>query len=334
MLTTADEQSSIPNPASQQLPLIQIVSLAMSERHTTICNDLPGSAIQAGKQPISNLGCARALSIEHWITRGDTRANESVIKHNPNSYIETACNYDALTSKLRRMPSETANQPNAVPFEVFVQAAFEREFFRRQLLQCEIALRRSSQLTDSLKKCLEFCDSSVGISARSLDASLNAKHRAAISACTHTLVEFCDEIIRKSHSEELLQCTEAAISDASDQAHKRALSLAVASEARDLSRSIELESIKGELAASKEMVSVLRRRIDALEHLLEQERQQMDHRAIRHVEERVSTLFSQSESLHETMSLRIDSLSSQLKQVFRLQCCCRPVIARHDFSPE
>jgi hypothetical protein len=213
------------------------------------------------------------------------------------------------------MPSEIENQPSLVSFEVFVQAAFEREFFRRQLLQCEVALRHSVELVDSLKKCLEFCD--VGLPARSLEASLSEKHRAAISACTQTLVEYCDDIIRKSHSELLMQCTAAAISDASDQSHTRALALAAAVEARDLSRSIESESLKGELTASQQMVSVLRRRVDALEHLLEQERQQIHTRTILQAEECASQLLSQHQALHDAASLRMDSLASQVNRVNR-----------------
>ena len=231
------------------------------------------------------------------------------------------------------MSREAGEQLSVVPFEVFVQAAFEREFFRRQLLQCETALRHSTQLADSLRKCLEFCDCSFGSRTHGSDLALLAKQRAAAATCTQTLMEFCDEIIRKSHGELLLQCTLTAISDAADQAHARALSLAAASEARDLSRSIESECVKGELAASQHMVSVLRRRVDALEHLLDQERQQIQTQTMRKAEELASAALSQSQALHNATSLRIDTLASQLKQVTMgrfLHCPLQP----RDCCPE
>lgn len=213
------------------------------------------------------------------------------------------------------MSSDTEDRLCLVPFEAFTQVAFEREFFRRQMLQCEVALRHSTQLADSLRRCLEFWNCSAGLPAHSSELCLPAKHRASISLCTHNLVDFCDEIIRMSHNDLLLQCTSAAISEASDQAHTRALSLANAAEAKALKHSIESECIKGELAASQHMVSVLRRRVDALEHLLDQERQHVHAQCVRQAEECASAMLLQSQSLLGSTSLRIDALASQLKQV-------------------
>ncbi len=212
-----------------------------------------------------------------------------------------------------------------VPFEVFTQVAFEREFFRRKLLQCEVALRHSTQLADSLQRCLEFWNCSAGLPTHSSELCLPAKHRAAISVCTQTLVDFCDEIIRKTHGEILLQCTSAAISEARDQAHAHAVTLANASETKALTHSIESESVRGELVASQHSVSVLRRRVDALEHLLDQEREQVHAKCVRQAEECAATVLLQSQALHNSTSLRIDALASQLKQVrVRLMTCCSP----------
>jgi hypothetical protein len=221
------------------------------------------------------------------------------------------------------MSSSTEERLSLIPFEVFTQVAFEREFFRRQLLQCETALRRSAQLTDSLNHCLEYWDCSARLSTHSSDVTQSAKHRVAIAACLEIIVTFCDEILRKSHSELLLQCTSAAISEASDQAHTRAVALANATEARALTYSIELESVKSELAASQDRVSVLRRRADALEHLLDQERQQVPVQCMQQAQECASTVLLQSQALHDSMSQRIDALASKLKQVTvcLLQCC-------------
>ena len=226
----------------------------------------------------------------------------------------------ALTVSMCEMSGSTEERLSLVPFEVFTQIAFEREFFRRQLLQCEVALRHSTQLADSMNRCLEYWDCSAGLPSHSSEVSLSAKHRSAISACTEILVAFCDEILRKTHGELLLQCTSAAITEASDQAHTRALALANAAEAIALTYSIELESVTSELAASQDRVSVLRRRADALEHLLEQERQQVQVECMKQAQECASTLILQSKALHDSMSQRIDVLASQLKQVHVASC--------------
>jgi predicted nucleic acid-binding protein len=218
-----------------------------------------------------------------------------------------------------------------VPFEVFTQVAFEREFFRRKLLQCEVALRHSAQLADSLQRCLEFWNCSAGLPTHSSEPCLPAKHRTAISVCTQTLMDFCDEIIQKTHGEMLLQCTSAAISEARDQAHTHAVTLANAAETKAFTHFTESEYVKGELVASQHSVSVLRRRVDALEHLLDQEREQVHVKCMRQAEECAAAVLLQSQALHSSMSLRIDALASQLKQVSvcLIKCCSVLSYASH-----
>ena len=230
------------------------------------------------------------------------------------------------------MSSEADERLGLVSFEVFTQVAFEREFFRRQLLQCEVALRHSTQLVDSLQRCLEFWNCSAGLPAHSSELCLPAKHRGAIALCTKNLVEFCDEIIRKSHGEILLQCTTTAISEACDQAHTRALTVANSAEAKALMQSMESESIKSELAASQHTVSVLRRRVDALEHLLHQEREHMHSASVHQAEQCAAALLQQSHALHNSTNLRIDALGSQLKQV--IVCHLKRCSCQHNVFPE
>lgn len=230
------------------------------------------------------------------------------------------------------MSIDTDDQQPLAAFEVFTQVAFEREFFRRKLLQCEAALRHSSQVADALQRCLEFQDCSAALPTHGAEARLPAKHRADIAACSQSLALFCDDIVRQSHGELLLQCTSDALSEACNQAHTRALRLANAADARALACSVQSESVKDELAASQQTVSVLRRRVDALEHLLDQQRHQVHTDCVRHAEECASAFLSQSQLLQSSTSLRIDALASQLKQVM---CVVRHLARcpRH-FSPE
>jgi len=230
------------------------------------------------------------------------------------------------------MSIDTDDQQPLAAFEVFTQVAFEREFFRRKLLQCEAALRHSSQVADALQRCLEFQDCSAGLPTHGAEARLPAQHRAHVSACSQSLALFCDDIVRKSHGELLLQCTSDALSEACNQAHTRAVCLANAADARAVACSLRSESVQHELAASQHMVSVLRRRVDALEHLLEQQRHQVHVDCVRQAEECASAFLSQSQLLQSSMSLRIDALASQLKQVIS-QVFHLPLCPRH-FSPE
>ena len=230
------------------------------------------------------------------------------------------------------MSIDTDDQQPLAAFEVFTQVAFEREFFRRKLLQCEAALRHSSQVADALQRCLEFQDCSAGLPTHGAEARLPAKHRAHVAACSQSLALFCDDIVRKSHSELLLQCTSDALSEACNQAHTRAVCVANAADARAVACSLQSESVQHELAASQHMVSVLRRRVDALEHLLDQQRHQVHVECVRQAEECASAFLSQSQLLQSSMSLRIDALASQLKQVIS-QVFHLPLCPRH-FSPE
>jgi galactitol-specific phosphotransferase system IIB component len=202
-----------------------------------------------------------------------------------------------------------------IPFEVFTQVAFEREVFRRKLLQCEAALRCSTQLSESLQKCLEFWNCTLDFPNHASEASHSDTHRAAISACTKKLSHVCDDIIRTSSGDLLLQCSSSAIIEASEQAHSRAMLLKHSAEAQVLAHSIESDSVKSELASSQHMVSVLRRQVDALEHLLNQERQQFDIQCMQKAQEGASAILSQSNALFDSTSTRIDSLASKLNQV-------------------